>query len=138
MRNTFEILKFSYPYGGLIILNTGFNFLSVIFSLFSISLIIPILGLLFGTIEASANPIDDLSINNLKDFFYNYIASLVAEKGIISALGFICGLVAVGTILKNTSRYLALCCLTPIRNNVIRDIRKKNVQSIIKSFIKFY
>ena len=137
MKNTFKILKFSYPYFGLIILNTVFNVLSVIFSLFSISLIIPILGLLFGTIEASANPVNDLSINNLKDFFYNYIASLVAEKGIVAALGFICGLVAGGTILKNISRYLALCCLTPIRNNVIRDIRKKMYDQLLNRPLNF-
>jgi len=125
MKTVFKILKFANPYFSFIILNTLFNFLSVIFSLFSISLIIPILGLLFGTIEAPAMDAQDFSINNLKDFFYYYISDLLNTHGIMHALGFICALVAIGSILKNTTRYLALYFLTPMRNNVIRDIRKK-------------
>ena len=125
MKNVFKILKFINPYFSNIIFNSLFNFLSVIFSLFSISLIIPILGLLFGTIEASTIPSEDISISNLKESLYYYINTILDENGVASALGFICGLVAVGTILKNTSRYLALYFLTPMRNNVIRDIRKK-------------
>ncbi|MBF25814.1 MAG: antibiotic ABC transporter ATP-binding protein [Flavobacteriales bacterium] len=126
MKNIFRILKFSLPYTNLIILNTLFNFLSVIFSLFSISMVIPILGILFGTIEPPENTNFDISSNNsIKDFFYKYIYTIQNDEGVVSALGFICLLVGVGTIFKNIFRYTALYCLTPIRNNVIRDIRKK-------------
>jgi len=137
MENTFKILKFSYPYWGLIVLNALFNILSVIFSLFSISLIIPILGLLFGTIEAPENVVEELSSNNLKAYVYTYLSSLLSSKGVLYALGFICVLVGVGTVLKNTTRYLALYFLTPIRNNVIRDIRKKMYANILKLPLKF-
>ena len=124
MKQLFRILKFVLPYYNLIIFNTIFNCLSVLFSLFSISLVIPILSILFGTLEAPENTTTELSLNNLKDFFYTHIHKLVEHKGLLSALAFICTLVGIGAILKNTTRYLALYCLTPIRNNVIRDIRK--------------
>ena len=137
MRHTFEILKFSQPYWGLFFLNTFFNTLSVIFSLFSISLIIPILGLLFGTIEPPEDIAMQLRSDNLKEYFYGYIYSLLNSKGVLHALGFICLLVTAGTILKNITRYLALFFLTPIRNNVIRDIRKKMHLTMLKSHIKF-
>jgi len=75
--------------------------------------------------------IENVSINNLKDFFYYYIYDLLKKHGIMYALGFICGLVAVGTILKNTTRYLALYFLTPMRNSVIRDIRKKLYEKLL-------
>ena len=135
MKNTFKILKFSFPYFNLIILNTLFNFLSVIFSLFSISLIIPILGLLFGTIEApDINP--EVSENNLKSYFYKYIHEIEADHGKSKALGFICILVTLATILKNVTRYLALYCLTPIRNNVIRDLREQLYSSLLRLPLK--
>ena len=72
MKKTFEILKFIQPYGHLIALNTFFNTLSVVFSLFSISLIIPILGLLFGTITPPDNIITELNSSNIKEYFYGY------------------------------------------------------------------
>ena len=137
MKHTLEILKFSFPYSSLIALNTLFNFLSVIFSLFSISLIIPILGLLFGTIEAEEAHIAELNAHNLKDYFYNYINIMRQEKGVINVLGFICVLVGCGTILKNTTRYLALYFLTPLRNNVIRDIRMRLYTKTLKLPLKF-
>ena len=137
MKHTLAILKFSFPYSSLIALNTLFNFLSVIFSLFSISLIIPILGLLFGTIEAPENHIAELNTHNLKDYFYNYINVMRQEKGVINVLGFICVLVGAGTILKNTTRYLALYFLTPLRNNVIRDIRMQLYIKTLKVPLKF-
>ncbi len=136
MKNTFQILKFSIPYTNLIILNTLFNFISVICSLFSISLVIPILGLLFGTIEPPENINVELSNNNLKDYFYEYIYNLLNNHGVVSALGFICLLVGVGTVFKNLTRYFALYCLTPIRNNVIRDIRKKLYSKVLSLPIK--
>ena len=136
MKTTFKILKFSYPYYGLMILNTFFNFLSVIFSLFSISLVIPILGLLFGTIEPPENTTTELNSLDFKDYLYSYIYSLLNNNGVLSALGFICLLVAIGTILKNSTRYLALYFLTPIRNNVIRDIRKEMYSNILRMPLK--
>ena len=136
MKTTFKILKFSYPYYGLMILNTFFNFLSVIFSLFSISLVIPILGLLFGTIEPPENTTTELNSLDFKNYFYSYIYSLLNNNGVLSALGFICLLVAIGTILKNSTRYLALYFLTPIRNNVIRDIRKEMYSNILRMPLK--
>ena len=137
MKQLFSILKFVLPYYNLIIFNTIFNCLSVLFSLFSISLVIPILSILFGTLEAPENISTELSLNNLKDFFYTHIHKLVENKGLLSALAFICTLVGIGAILKNTTRYLALYCLTPIRNNVIRDIRKKMYAKILRLPLKF-
>ena len=100
MKPTFKLLIFSKPYFILIVLNTLFNLLAVIFSLFSISLIIPILGLLFGTIEPSNEITNDLSFNNLKDYIYNVIYDLIKLHGLTYALGFICILVGLGQCLK--------------------------------------
>lgn len=137
MKSTFKLLIFSKPYFILIVLNTMFNLLAVIFSLFSISLIIPILGLLFGTIEPSNTITDDLSFNNLKDYIYNVIYDLIKLHGLTYALGFICILVGLGTMLKNSFRYCALYCLTPFRNNIIRDVRKKMYKKLLQLQIPF-
>lgn len=141
MKSVFKILTFTYPYFNLIILNTIFNFLSVVFSLFSISLVIPILGILFGTIDTSDSINTELSILNIKDYIYDYIKSLIQTNGKARALGFVCILLSIGTLLKSATRYLALYFLAPVRNNVIRDIRlalhTKLLHSPIKLIRKF-
>ena len=137
MKSTLKLLVFSKPYVFLIFLNTIFNFFSVVFSLFSISLIIPILGLLFGTIEPSSEIVDNLSFSNLKDYVYNQIYNLLQIHGVTYTLGFVCFLVGLGTMLKNGFRYGALYFLTPFRNNIIRDVRKKMYNKLLHLQIPF-
>ena len=124
MKSTLRILSFSKPYIFLVVLNSLLNLISALFSLFSISLIIPILGLLFGTIEPTNDISDNLSFNNMKDFAYNRVYELTLKNGHVFMLGVICLFAVISTVLKNSFRYLALYTLTPIRNNIIRDIRK--------------
>ena len=138
MKSTLRILSFSKPYIFLVVLNSLLNLLSALFSLFSISLIIPILGLLFGTIEPTNDLSDNLSFNNLKDFVYNRVYELILNRGHVLTLGIICLFAIMCTIFKNSFRYLALYTLTPIRNNIIRDIRKKLFNQILKLQIPFF
>lgn len=138
MKSTLRILSFSKPYIFLVVLNSLLNLLSALFSLFSISLIIPILGLLFGTIEPTNDLSNDLSFNNLKDFVYNRVYELILNSGHVLTLGIICLFAIMCTIFKNSFRYLALYTLTPIRNNIIRDIRKKLFNQILKLQIPFF
>ena len=56
-----KLFPFIKPYKNLIILNFIFNGLSVTFSLFSISLIIPVLSILFGTVEFNQDEINKIS-----------------------------------------------------------------------------
>ena len=58
MKDFFRILKYVKPYLGFAGLNIFFNILNILFSLVSITMIIPFLGLLFGTQQKVNNPID--------------------------------------------------------------------------------
>ena len=138
MKSTLRILSFSKPYIFLVVLNALLNLLSALFSLFSISLIIPILGLLFGTIEPTNDLSNDLSFNNVKDFAYNKVYELILNSGHVLTLGIMCLFAIMCTIFKNSFRYLALYTLTPIRNNIIRDIRKKLFNQILKLQIPYF
>ena len=51
MKEFFRILRFTIPYWYYALFNIIFNILTVLFSLVSITMIIPFLGLLFGTQE---------------------------------------------------------------------------------------
>ncbi len=139
MKYFIRILKYIKPYLGLTILNLVFNFFSIVFSLFSLTLIIPFLGILFETQEKVYNP-RPLSLNSesIKENFYALISKIIDENGQLEALLFICLLVLITFFLKNLFRYLALFFLTPIRNGVVHNIRTDIHKKIISLPISYF
>ena len=139
-----KLFPFIKPYKNLIILNFIFNGLSVTFSLFSISLIIPVLSILFGTVEFNQDEINTISevsvfsFEYIKLWIYNKIYFLISNYNELYTLGVICFFIVVFSILKNLFRYLALFFLTPVRNNIIRDLRNKLNKQLLHFPISFF
>ena len=144
MSDFVKIIPFIKPYKHLIILNFIFNLLSVVFSLFSISLIIPVLGILFGTIEFEPEALEKLnefsffSVEYFKIWIYGQISTLIVQYNELYTLGVICFFIIFFSILKNLTRYLALFFLTPIRNNIIRDIRNSLKHKLLHVPMTFF
>ena len=139
MRFFLKILKYIKPYYSYVGLNIFSNIFSVVFSLFSLTMVIPFLGILFGTQEKvlQASPLT-FSADSIKENFYFFITKTVEEAGKVEALMMICILVLSMFFLKNLFRYLALYFLTPIRNGIIHDFRmdlSKKLLSLDISFI---
>jgi len=127
MKSLLNILRYVIPYWGYALLNVGFNILSVIFSLASFALFIPVLQILFKTAEAP-DPVVGFSWTNmdhLKDQFYYEIGQLVETRGEMDVLLYISITIVVLFFLKNLFRYLAMFYLAPIRNGVVKDLRNK-------------
>jgi len=124
MKRLFEILRYVKNYLGYAGLNILFNVLSVIFSLFSLTMIIPFLQLLFDktklVYEAPGLAMKTESITG----YFNYtISQIIIERGEMNALLFISIMVVILFFLKNLCRYLAMFFLSPLRNGVVQDIR---------------
>ena len=114
------------------ILNIVFNILSVVFSLFSLSMVAPFLNLLFLTSDAelakqlSNVPMEfSFSVKSFIEYINHYLAQIIITKGKIDALVFICVLVTIVMFIKNFFRYLAMYFLAPIRNGVVKDLRNE-------------
>ena len=133
-----KILKYIKTYSSYVFLNIFSNILSVIFSLFSLTMVIPFLGILFGTQEKTYQaPTLTLDASSIKENFYFLISKTIDEKGNVEALLLICILVLAMFFLKNLFRYLALFFLTPIRNGIIHDIRIDLHKKILDLDISF-
>jgi ATP-binding cassette, subfamily B, bacterial MsbA len=139
MKDFFKVLRFAKPYWIYAVFNIVFNILTVIFSLVSITMIIPFLGLLFGTQEKVYEaPKLELSTESIKENFYFQITQIIETRGQIDALLFICLLVLVMFLFRNLFRYLALYFLTPIRNGVVRDMRNALHKKVLSLPLGFY
>ena len=139
MKDFFKVLRFAKPYWVYAVLNIVFNILTVIFSLVSITMIIPFLGLLFGTQEKVYEaPELSFSASSITENFYFQITQIIETRGQIDALLFICVLVLVMFMFRNLFRYLALYFLTPIRNGVVRDMRNALHKKVLSLPLGFY
>ena len=104
-------------------------------------MIIPFLGVLFGTQERVVNPPEIInSIESFKNLFYYQISHTIESSGSAKALILICSVILISFLFRNLFRYLALYFMVPIRNGVINDIRvvinKKLLSIPIKSIKK--
>ena len=117
-----------------------FNVFAVLFSLVSITMVIPFLGLLFGTINVDISSVPELnfSASSVKDYFYYHINSIIKSGTKIDALLFICGLILITFFFRNLFRYLALYFLTPIRNGVVHDLRSTLHEKVISLPLGFF
>ncbi|MDP3930365.1 MAG: ABC transporter ATP-binding protein [Bacteroidota bacterium] len=132
MKGYIKFLRYTLPYKGLAALNVFFNIFSIIFSLFSIALIFPFLGLLFGkTALVTVKPAFEFSSESLSGLLNFHLSEIIRTDGAESALIFICGLLVATIFLKNLFRYLALFFMVSLRNNVVSDLRESLFKHIL-------
>lgn len=120
-------------------LNVLFNVLSAFFSIFSIVMVIPLLQLLFGQVEAVAEqPEFRLQATTLLEWIKFYLGEQKRLYGAAYALMLVCVSVTGVIFLKNLFRYLALRSQAPIRNGILRDIRNQLYDKITSLTPAYY
>lgn len=126
MKNFFRIASYLTTFKRNVFFNIFFSLLSVVFSLFSLTMAIPFLGILFKNQEMVLHmePFS-LSFNSIKHNFYYFLSKIILDHGELYALFFIGGMVILTSLLKNGFKYLALFHMASIRNGVVRNLRNK-------------
>jgi len=138
MRDFFRLWTYIKPYKYRAISNILLNLLATIFALFSLSLFIPFLGILFGTQELVTTYLPVTSAETTKHDFYFYLSSLIINHGKSTALLMVVISVFISTLLKNTFGYFAAYNMAPIINGVMRDIQTILYRKIIQLPLSYY
>ena len=106
MKKLWKILRFALPYKGHALLNILFNIFGVLFGLVSLTLLVPILQILFKQtplINVAPSPItwDQITNTKLLAANFNYsISQYIVESGAPHALFVICIVLVVLFFLK--------------------------------------
>ena len=139
MKSFFKIFRYARTYWIYAALNVVFNILSVIFSLASFGLFIPVLQMLFHqiTIPTSA-PLLKLEINSIRDNFYYFTGQMLGKYGNEAMLIYIGVIIVVLYFLKNLFRYLAMYYLAVVRNGVVKDLRNDLYLKILILPLSFF
>lgn len=143
MKEFLNILRrFIPPYKKYLILNIIFNVLSAVLNIFSFTLIIPILQILFKIQEVtysfmpwdSASSFKDIAVNN----FYYFVTELIKSYGASTTLLLLGLFLAVMTFMKTACYFLSSATLIPIRTGIVRDIRVKLYKKLLDLPLSFF
>ena len=142
MREFFKIMGHYFaPYKKFVAGTLSFNVLSAFFNVFSFTLLLPILNILFqidkGTyhlMSFSDGSLKDVALNNL----YYYSQQLINNYGQATTL-LLLGLgLAFMTLLKTGSYFAGSACLMPIKTGIVRDIRANIYRKILALPLAFF
>jgi len=140
MKDFFKILKrFIPPYKKQLILNFLFNFLSALFTVFSMALMAPILEILFG-MSADVYELLPWAANYdvIKHNLYYYVTLFKETNGAGLTLLFVGLFVIIATALKVGFAYLGAFEAVYIRNGVVKDMREQIYDKILKLALPFF
>jgi subfamily B ATP-binding cassette protein MsbA len=139
MKKFFRIISYIKEYKTYMGLYTLFISLSIIFSLFSLSMLMPFMDLIFGSNELTGiAKIASSSSGSIKDLVYGFLQANIAKYGKVYALGWICFGIIVAVLLKNLFLYLSFYFLAPIRNAVTRKYSKLMYEKILQLPIGYF
>ncbi len=115
------------------------NLLYAFFSVFTLSMVVPFLSVLFQQVETVAvKPDFSFSSRYVIDVFYYYMGVIIARHGQMAALFYIAGTMVVLSFLSNLCRYMGMFWLAPIRTGILRDVRADLYRRILVLPLSFY
>lgn len=140
MKEFFQILKrFIPPYKKQLALNFIFNLLSALFTVFSMTMMIPMLEILFETSKDVAELMPwAIDLGVIKNNLYFYISAFKIANGAGLTLLFVGLFVIIATMLKVGFYYLGAYEAVYIRNGVVKDIREQIFSKILKLALPFF
>lgn len=144
MKRFLQILKkYTKPYraciGGAVVI----NMFSAIFNIFSFSLVIPVLKILFAveTVEYSFIPWDDAAIGikekGLNNMYY-YVSQLIESVGPSNTLLILGAFLGLMTFFKTSCYFGASAVMIPLRTGFVRDIRTETYNKLLSLPMSFY
>ncbi|HMM11801.1 MAG TPA: ABC transporter ATP-binding protein [Bacteroidales bacterium] len=139
MRKFLRILSYAKPYWGYALLNVLFNIWVVLFSLFTFSLLVPFLNLLFGNTSLVTEPPKfALSFNAMLETLNYFISKIIISHGQVNALFYICLIMLAAFLLRNAGRFLTSYYIAALRVGATRDLRNSIYRQILILPLSFY
>lgn len=143
MREFIKVLRrFVPPYKKYLMLTILFNILTALLNIFSFSLIIPILQILFKLDNSVYEYMEYGAGVDMKDWlvnnFYYYVTGLISSYGASITLLFLGLFLIVMTFLKTGCYFLSSACIVPMRTGIVRDLRVTLFDKILSLPLSFF
>ena len=144
MKDFFSLLRrFVSPYKHYVVWAVVLNILSAVFNIFSFTILIPILNILFKTgateqvyefMSWNDGGVKEVAMNN----FYYYVTVLIERHGAVTTLLFMGLFLAAMTLLKTSCYFASSAVMVPLRTGVVRDIRVTVYTKVMRLPLSFF
>jgi ATP-binding cassette, subfamily B, bacterial MsbA len=117
------------------------NLLSVIFSLISLTMLVPFLNLIFGKEELlTTNPGFALTKEGISNYFKYWLSTMITDYGSnkVSLVVLICSIIMLSFILKNLFLFIARYTLHPLRNGIVNKLRTRFFDQMLQLPIGYF
>jgi subfamily B ATP-binding cassette protein MsbA len=139
MKSIRILLQYIRPYKWLAVQNIAYNMLSAFFALFTFTLIVPFLQILFHRVAEAAHPGPlTLSVKYLSNWLSWFFSSSIERYGEMHTLLIVVIIFAVASFFKNLLVFLANNCTASLRAGTVRDIRKKIYDKILRLPLSYF
>ena len=140
MKEFIQILRrYINPYKASLALNFFYNFLSAVFAVFSVGMMIPILEILFGMAQDVNVLVPwEMTLGSISNNLYYYLTQFKNEFGPDMSLLLVGFFVILATMLKVGFAYLGAYEAVFIRNGVVRDIRQQIYSKMLRLALPFF
>ncbi len=140
-----RILHFAKPHQKYLYGSMIFNLLYSILNILSIGTVMPILGLMFGTVDKVDTSIKPVWNGEYSDYF-DYVKDLgyytiqvnIDNNGAIQVLAILCAITAVAFLFRNVFRYLGAFLLVNYRVGITKDLRTAMYNKFLKLPVSFF
>ena len=140
-----RILAFANPHKKYIFGSLFFNILYSVFQIASAGTILPVLGMLFGTINNDKLLVEPVYSGNMSDYFsylkdyaYYLVEVNAREHGALTVLAWLCVITAFAFLVRNIFRYIGSLMLIYYRVGVAKDLRTSIYQKILTLPVSFF
>lgn len=140
-----RILHFAKPHQKYLYLSIFFNILYSVLNIFSVATMLPILGLMFGTMERIDTSKEPVYSGKFADFFdhakdwaYYKIQLSIDNYGAVKVLAMLCAITAFAFLLRNIFRYLGAFLLVNYRVGITKDLRTAMYDKFLRLPVSFF
>jgi len=139
MKSLKILLQYLRPYKWLAVQNMGYNILSAIFALFTFTLIVPFLQILFSRIGEAPHPGSfSFTMQYFSDWADWFFSSQIARFGEMRTLLVVVIIFAVTSLIKNLLIFLANNCMASLRAGTVRDVRRQVYDKILRLPLSYF
>jgi subfamily B ATP-binding cassette protein MsbA len=133
MKGFFRIFKYIHIPPNKLALYLLYTVLATLFSLVSVGMLSPFMNIIFEVNTAQQSSSTYAIMGSFKTYFEELVA-----KDKLMALGLVCVIIVIATLLKNSFLYLSFYISTPVRNNILSSFRIRLYDKILKLPISYY
>lgn len=134
-----RLVRYVFPFKKYVVFIFFAHILYSLFSLVSLSMVIPFLSILFKNVDKVAvKPEFSLSSESITNLFNYYMGNVIDTHGEITALIAVALSMIIFSFFSNMFRYLGLYFMAPIRAGFIKNLRKDIYKQMLILPLSYY